>query len=154
MDCPKCVGKLQSFRVKIYGADSKQLPVSEAKTAKIKALDLDKCFVCSGMWFDKGELQKLRMEKISKATIASKIDDGKLYRRLNEKGGLCPRCKKPMKKALGKNRLKKVNVDLCGKCRGVWLDGGEVNYILAGGATKRFINIYRFFRDTKHIEKV
>ena len=154
MDCPKCVGRLQPFKIRAYKADSKKLPVSYAKATKIESLELDKCFVCDGMWFDKDELNKLSVEKVSEKTIASKIDDPKIYKRLNEKSGLCPRCKKPMRRIKGRKGLKNVFIDLCGKCKGVWLDGGEVNHILHKGAVKRFINFYRFFRDTKHTEQV
>jgi len=114
------------------------------KIAVSDSLNLDKCFACEGVWFDEGELSKLAELGIKKETIASRINDSKLYKQLNEKSGLCPRCKKPMRRMRGKKGLRNIAVDLCGKCNGIWLDGGEANYAVKGNAAARAMNIFRY----------
>ena len=160
MDCPKCVGRLQPFEIKIQNAHTlKKVKDSYAwhwgneevdmnqlldRIATSNALSLDKCFVCEGIWFDKGELEKLAKLGIKKETISSHISDSKLYKQLNEKSGLCPCCKIPMRKIKGKKGLHKVVIDLCGKCNGIWLDGGEANYAVKGSAAAKVMNIFRY----------
>ena len=122
---------------------------SEVK--KAGKLDLDKCFVCSGIWFDEGEMKKIAYHNPKKKTVGSYINESKLYKKLNEKGGLCPRCKIPMRKMRGKNSLRKIAIDVCKKCEGVWLDGGEVNYLLKDGAAKRVHNVWRYFWSNRFI---
>ena len=156
MDCPKCVGKLQPFTLRLYKIEQMTVmpnlgwswgtSISERLgIARPKTLELDKCFACEGIWFDKDELEKLKQEKVDKNTVGSHLDDYELYKQLNEKGGLCPKCKVPMRKLKGKKGLRHITVDVCGKCSGVWLDGGEVNYILKGGPKEKLTNIWRHF---------
>ena len=38
----------------------------------------------------------------------------------------CPRCKKPAKEIYQQG----VMVDFCPECKGVWMDGGEINYFV------------------------
>ena len=159
MDCPKCVGRLKPLRIKTYGLEKmytrgrrggsvgpEVMVTTVLKNAKrVGALELDKCWVCRGVWFDKGELKKLQRERINRKTIGSHIDDPKIYKQLNEKGGLCPRCKVPMRKMKGETRPRVITVDMCIKCGGVWLDGGEVNYYLKGKDRKLFQSVERLF---------
>ncbi|MBL7131210.1 MAG: zf-TFIIB domain-containing protein [Candidatus Omnitrophica bacterium] len=159
MDCPKCIGRLKALRIKRYGLEKMYTrsrrggsPGPEVMiTTVIKApkkagvLELDKCWVCNGIWFDKGELKKLQREKLDRKTIGSHIDDPKLYKLLNKKGGLCPRCKAPMRKMKGKTGARNITVDICITCGGIWLDGGEVNYFLRGRREKWFQSIETLF---------
>jgi Zn-finger nucleic acid-binding protein len=156
MNCPKCIGKLQSFHMRMYEIPQmtetpyigRNWGVTSSRTffdlKKYGALKLDRCFVCKGVWFDKGELGKLSRTKTKRKTIGSSINDYKIYKQLDEKGGVCPRCKVPMRKMKGKQKLHKVTIDVCPKCCGIWLDGGEVNYALKGNARQRFQNFWRY----------
>ena len=166
LDCPKCIGKLQPFTIKLYDLDIEDIreyiPLTGLFTAKVKdpdwrgfnglkksgRIELDKCFVCSGMWFDKGELKKVIKENPKKRTLGSYIHDSKIYKQLNAKSGLCPRCRVPMRKLQGKNRLKKTTIDVCPKCRGTWLDGGEINYLLKGHKEISVNAVFRHFNSS------
>lgn len=157
MDCPKCIGKLKPLRIKKYGVEYMHAKPQVGRGAgtmitatirsqkKTAALVLDKCWVCRGIWFDKAELRKLQREKSSRKTIGSYINDPKIYKQLNEKGGLCPRCKVPMRRITGKIGGRNITVDACIKCRGIWLDGGEVNYFLKGREKKWLESVERLF---------
>jgi len=121
MDCPKCAGKLQK----------------EA----MEGIEVDSCFVCEGIWFDAGELEEV-IKKDSKnfefIDVGKEDYDGKeaasLKKELDAQKGKCPRCadgtllvKKQYK---GKH---KINIDICPKGHGVWLDGGEIEELRKRG---------------------
>jgi len=114
MDCPKCVGKLQK--------------------KKLENVEVDACFVCEGIWFDAGELEEVikrdskdfeyidvGREEFDGAEVAS------LKEELDAKKGKCPRCQDGTqlvrKERAGRHT---INVDVCPKGHGVWLDGGEI----------------------------
>ena len=62
MDCPKCIGLLQKTTI----TDRKTSGIKELAGAALSyELELDKCFVCGGVWFDKGELDKYLTEEIT-----------------------------------------------------------------------------------------
>jgi len=117
MGCPKCAGKLQK------------------KT--VEGIEVDSCFVCEGIWFDACELEEV-IKRDSKdfnfIDVGKEEYDGKeaafLKNELDAKKSKCPRCtdgtllvKSEYK---GKN---KINIDVCPKGHGVWLDGGEIEEI-------------------------
>jgi len=165
MDCPKCIGKLQKKKIRIFSIDrwekrinlgvkwGERVRAVDVDTKKKETIDIDQCFVCEGIWFDKGELKKFQQEKIGNKTVSSCLADKKLYKELNEKGGLCPKCKKPMRIVRGKNKGRNVLLDLCPKCEGVWLDGGEVNNFIKGLGRETSENIYKFFWSNNYIKK-
>src|SRR3990167_11063713 len=121
MDCPKCVGKL------------------EHKNAE--NVEVDVCFVCEGIWFDAGELEKV-IEADSRDFKFIGLDkeelDGKeitdLRAELDKKETICPRCGNGIKLARKEHQGRhKINVDVCPKCNGIWLDGGEIKELRKRG---------------------
>ncbi|UCC94185.1 MAG: zf-TFIIB domain-containing protein [Thermoplasmata archaeon] len=81
-----------------------------------KAVMVDACPNCNGIWLDKGELRKI-------------IGDRKLADYLTKDIGtktesplVCPRCGGLM----DYQHAEDVEVDVCLDCRGVWLDAGEL----------------------------
>ena len=72
MDCPKCVGTLEPLQVDIVSVNDVEIRTQAGKewgtmisdriegSEKSDKLELDKCFSCTGIWFDKGELKKIR----------------------------------------------------------------------------------------------
>jgi len=122
MKCPKCVGKLQK--------------------RTFEGIEIDSCFVCEGLWFDAGELDDV-IKKDSKnfdfVGLDKKDYDGKEMAGLNHqvdmKEGGCPRCDDETILVRKKYEQKQtVNIDVCPKGHGVWLDGGEILLI-----RKRFL---------------
>lgn len=123
MDCPKCVGRLQKKELQVA-----QVP--EAETLKGAGpkfnLEVDQCFVCGGVWFDKGELEKYTTEKLSiidSASLGKETDE-----ELNKKEGKCPRCQVIMRKIFYEKE-RSITIDLCEQCGGVWLDSTEIDRI-------------------------
>ena len=100
MDCPKCKGEL------------------EVKKAAEQKLEIDVCPECEGIWFDKKELGKMMPVARKKLEVHWKAA---------RQDYLCPRC------GLGLYEFKypqtDVHVDMCKRCEGLWLDGGEFEAI-------------------------
>lgn len=94
-------------------------------------IELDWCPRCSGVWFDRGELELLfDTMQIAKSTFA--LDDilSRPETRSTEKKRRCPICGKKMRKvALGKTP--EVLIDACSYGDGLWFDKGEVIQLLA-----------------------
>ena len=121
MDCPKCIGKLGKITISLNEA---------YKSGKIKGkgvteeLELDQCFVCKGVWFDSGELDKYMNEGVT--VIDSPPIDSQIKNDQDKKIGKCPRCGVDMiKKEAPKDSS--VTIDFCQQCNGVWLDNTEID---------------------------
>lgn len=77
---------------------------------------IDFCPDCYGVWLDRDELKKLLGEKEVTDYLTKDIGT-------QAKSSLiCPRCRNLM----DIERAEQVEVDVCLKCRGVWLDQGEL----------------------------
>jgi Zn-finger nucleic acid-binding protein len=111
-------------------------------------LVLDRCGRCRGVWFDHGEVQRLR--SLPKAALAPRMEDASprpalchschapLDRDAERCGGCgwvqtldCPVCARAMRTA----EQGGVRLDFCGSCRGVWFDGHEVAAAWTAGLT-------------------
>lgn len=127
MDCPKCVGILKKIAI------GRKEPVS-----------VDRCPACGGIWFDKDELQLLINKRI-KDTSEFELDiepleDEALRREvdLDNRPAHCPRCgngRDLIKEASGRD--KRVQIDRCPACGGIWLDGGEFSRIARSSRMER-----------------
>jgi Zn-finger nucleic acid-binding protein len=93
--------------------------------ARIDDVEVDVCPACGGLWLDHGEIERLSRK------MASELD--RLRRLLkpvtgppaipSEVQGSCPACQSPVQEvALGA-----VRVDFCTRCKGVFLDRGEID---------------------------
>jgi len=123
---------------------------SELAKVEVLTLELDKCHKCDGLWFDRGELARIRDAKVTEAeeAIEKKYGDP-VYQEGETEGYMqCPRCDGRLQRhsyTYGKS----VYVDRCNKCFGFWLDDGELNSIvgqkekmdqeLAPGRLRRFL---------------
>ncbi len=100
LDCPKCWVAMEKEEVEILGPN----------------IVIDICPDCGGIWLDRSELNKL-------------LKDRKLSNYLTKHIGtqsksqlVCPRCGWLM----DLEPAEEVEVDVCLKCGGVWLDYGEL----------------------------
>lgn len=84
------------------------------------ALRIDICETCEGVWYDGGELQQLMTVAGDELHV---LDVAALSDRL------CPRCLREMFMFNFPQTL--VTVDMCGHCRGLWLDANEAEQIRA-----------------------
>jgi len=121
MNCPKCIGKLQEVSIAVKTASK----IKDLQGAGVSYnLTLDKCFVCGGVWCDKGELEKYLAEGIT--VIDSKSLGQKLDKKLDQQDGNCPRCDVLMEKQTSEID-QATTIDRCPECEGVWLDPMEID---------------------------
>ena len=117
MKCPKCPGMLR------------EITIGDVK--------VDICWICEGIWFDKGELEKIlksdssdfQLDNLGQAEMDGK-EAAHLKKEINDKIGVCPRCEEKTK--LQKEEYlpnKKLEIDICPKGHGIWLDGEEVQLL-------------------------
>jgi Zn-finger nucleic acid-binding protein len=86
---------------------------------------LDHCGSCKGLWFDQGELTR------HFANLGNKVSESELAA-ATPTSWKCPRCAaQPLVTA----RLSSIEVDACERCRGMFLELGEVHQLL--GALNR-----------------
>jgi len=118
MNCPKCIGKL---------------------TEKVitKTIHADVCYLCEGIWLDKGELSAL-IDQDSKDFLYDDLNsaeyDGselkEFAREMNEKEGHCPKCSTvTLVKANYRGKKGDLLIDQCPQCEGVWLDACEIQKV-------------------------
>jgi uncharacterized protein len=94
-----------------------------------KKIELDYCLACSGVWFDKGELDLLMValglpasQALNSLVVPEKADVAEAKRK-------CPICGKKMDKVwLGKTP--RVLIDSCPLGDGLWFDGGELQQVV------------------------
>ncbi len=110
MKCPKCE--------------------KELKRITISGVKVDRCENCGGLWFDKDELKIVRDHR-DKNLSWLKFDLWEDKRKLSVSGKYtdCPRDGKPLFKIKYGNT--DVMADICFNCRGIWLDGNELEKIIS-----------------------
>ncbi len=114
MNCPRCQAALTCDKLEEFSPG-----------VTVTGIEVDICNQCNGIWFDKGELE--RVENVIEPTYFEfrKIPGAREQELQLE----CPKCKnRTMEKAENK-RDKKVIMDVCPQCKGIWLDGGELKAI-------------------------
>ena len=102
MECPRCHDTL--------------LAQCKAKDGEVV---LDYCRKCRGIWFDASELERV-LDVAAKDLVVPAWQSG-------HRSVPCPKCGEVMKAFQYPQTL--VEVDVCGRCSGVWLDGREFNEI-------------------------
>ena len=101
-------------------------------------IELDYCPSCQGIWLDEGELEA--MTGFRKRIDLSDIPKA---RKSDRK---CPRCRKKMLK--GDFPGTKIEVDVCPRDGGIWLDHGEIQTIVGKLCEPGTINdICQFFSE-------
>jgi len=101
MKCPKCTNP----------------GLTELKV-KGRAIRLDVCPGCKGLWFDRKELETLLSISVKQIKIPSDAE---------KRSNLCPRCQKPLYAFCYPCTM--VIVDMCPHCQGIWLDADEFKEI-------------------------
>lgn len=97
--------------------------------AQIDDVEVDYCTACGGLWLDHGEIERLARK------MASEIE--RLRRLLRPNGGpppvpselttACPACTAHMRECV----LGAITIDFCSRCKGFFLDRGEIDGALA-----------------------
>jgi len=82
-------------------------------------IELDYCPHCEGVWLDEGELEAM-------VGFTEKIDLSD-FKGSNKSKRNCPRCRQKMVKGLFPET--QIEVDVCRRDGGIWLDNGEIQDI-------------------------
>ena len=102
-------------------------------------VELDYCPDCKGVWLDQGELELLLEISDKKVDLSNIPDSEKSNRR-------CPRCRKKMIKAEFPDT--EIEVDICTRDGGLWLDKGELKEIVSSQSSAEKLNqLKKFFAD-------
>jgi Zn-finger nucleic acid-binding protein len=101
MNCPKC----------------RQRPLKEKYVSGMN-LTVDVCPKCGGVWFEGGELEQ---------AMPSADRQLRVPRRAVRLKASCPRCDKPLYAFPYPHT--RVMIEMCRRCKGLWLDAGEVQRI-------------------------
>ena len=94
--------------------------------AQSQTLEIDQCFVCGGVWFDRGELDKYTTEKVT--IIDSPSIGRELDQKMDTKEGKCVRCHVVLKRT-PYEKERSITIDVCEKCGGIWLDSTEIDRV-------------------------
>jgi uncharacterized protein len=100
--CPKC--RKEKMRPETY-----------------EGVEIDRCPVCKGLFFDKGELEELLAK--DEGNVADTLSFSATSDAMDQVRAHCPRCDKDMDAVTGPAD---VRMDVCRQCRGVFLDQGEL----------------------------
>jgi Zn-finger nucleic acid-binding protein len=112
-------------------------------------VEVDYCPSCHGIWLDQGELELLLDVKGKPLDLSDIPSAQKGERR-------CPRCHKKMQKGFFPGTG--VEVDICPRDNGLWLDKGELLTIArsqaSGEAVEKVSNFFSsLFQKEHHIEE-
>jgi Zn-finger nucleic acid-binding protein len=102
MRCPKC------------RSDMEQLDV--------EGTEIDRCLSCHGLWFDAGEIEKLRDKKIAAAIDIKDAASAKEHNTIDRYR--CPRCGGAMNRLVDPGQTH-IWYEQCGSCHGSYFDAGE-----------------------------
>ena len=119
MRCPKC------------RSDMEQVMIGDT--------EVDRCYSCHGLWFDAGELSKVRNKEAAAALDIGDIKTGKEQNKIEQYR--CPRCAGPMNRLVDPAQTH-IWFEQCGSCRGTFFDAGELTDLATVSASdffKRFV---------------
>lgn len=105
---------------------------AELKPVRVDGIELDKCHHCDGLWFDAGELDRVRKldrsdieEQIERQYGSPEVPAGKVEGYMR-----CPRCPDGRLNQVTYTFEKRVKIDRCDHCFGVWVDNSELDAII------------------------
>ena len=107
MNCPKCETETLSSHV-------------------VAGIEVDRCSVCKGIWFDDNELEVLL--ELKRSDLRS-LRRGTENLDLDAKRGKCPRDSSELLRVCSALDASLI-LDTCVNCHGVWLDGGELGRLV------------------------
>ena len=117
----------------------KQCPICAVrlKPTRVRSFEIDACNLCGGLWLDAGELNGLSGRPMeSRLKIGTIPTECRYCKAAILSGASCVRCNRPsiancanghgpMKTAFIETSGKETEIDVCGLCSGIWLDGHE-----------------------------
>jgi Zn-finger nucleic acid-binding protein len=112
---------------------------SDMEQVMIDGTEIDRCTSCHGLWFDDGELEKLRTAEAAAALDIGDIKTGKKQNRIEHYR--CPRCAGEMNRMVDPEQTH-IWFEQCDSCRGSFFDAGELTDLATVSVSdffKRFV---------------
>ena len=106
-------------RLKCPGCGGRLTPV------RLQAAEVDRCASCGGAWLDALDVQVLLGTRRDLASFVPAAEQ-----RWDSSRARCPMCSSAMR-TLARNSVFAFDLDQCPMDKGVWLDGGELEPVLA-----------------------
>lgn len=101
----------------------------ELRKTIFNKVEVDYCPFCLGVWFEEDELREAKDEKDKELNwLDLDLWKNKEDFKISQSPKICPKCSVPLYQVNYGNS--DVEVDLCGLCRGIWLDRGEFKKII------------------------
>ncbi|MBI3186019.1 MAG: zf-TFIIB domain-containing protein [Myxococcales bacterium] len=127
MNCPRCLTPLKPIRHELGGV----------------AVEAMRCRKCTGHFLETADLRQVEQVVDVRLIDWRHLPGEETQARIL----FCPRCEgqKAMDKVVS-DRDKRVVMDLCGSCQGVWLDYGELEAIQRKGILAALADILDFIR--------
>ena len=112
---------------------------SDMEQVMIDGTEIDRCLDCRGLWFDEGELSKVKNKE---AAAILDIGDVKTGKKQNEiEHYRCPRCAGPMNRLVDPEQTH-IWFEQCDSCNGSFFDAGELKDLATVSVSdffKRFV---------------
>jgi len=87
-----------------------------------EGVEIDRCTICNGIWFDAGEVELLRNSKAAAAIDTGDADVGKQHNVIDRYR--CPRCSGSMVRMVDPKQ-RHIWFETCSSCNGSFFDAGE-----------------------------
>ena len=96
---------------------------SDMDQIEYEGTEIDRCTICSGIWFDAGEIELMRDKQAAAAIDTGDAKTGKQSNAMDRYQ--CPRCSGAMVRVVDA-RQKHIWFETCSSCNGSFLDAGEL----------------------------
>lgn len=98
--------------------------------SRIDDVEVDHCPACGGLWLDHGEIERLSRKMTSEIATLRRLLGGSAGPPAvpSEVQTSCPACQSA---AMREVELGKIHIDFCTRCKGLFLDRGEIDAAIA-----------------------
>jgi Zn-finger nucleic acid-binding protein len=99
---------------------------------RVAGIELDKCHRCDGIWCNRGEMERIHDAELSDVEEMLEQKYGNpSYREGTTEGHMrCPCCEDARLLEYTYTYIKRVRIDRCERCFGVWLDDTELDAVV------------------------
>jgi len=95
---------------------------SDMEQIDYQGVEIDRCTICNGIWFDAGEVEMLRNKRAATAIDTGDAGTGKQHNAIDRYR--CPRCSGTMVRMVDP-RQRHIWYETCSSCNGSFFDAGE-----------------------------
>lgn len=89
---------------------------------EVDDIEVDRCQICKGLWFDAGEIESLKNRKAATKVDTGNPWEGKQLDFINKYQ--CPRCGARMSRSTDSKQTH-IHYETCSDCNGSFFDAGE-----------------------------